>query len=70
MTQTINATAHLTPDTLCAFIGGALATGIQNDVSEHLASCHLCPISIVKSRISIARSTNGHLLQQQFGEPQ
>jgi DNA-directed RNA polymerase specialized sigma24 family protein len=44
MTQTIHATEHLDPNTLCAFIDGELAATNQQEIQEHLAYCHSCTL--------------------------
>jgi hypothetical protein len=44
MTQTIHATQHLDPNTLCAFIDGELATTNQQEIQEHLTYCHPCTL--------------------------
>jgi DNA-directed RNA polymerase specialized sigma24 family protein len=44
MTQTIHATEHFTPYTLCAFIDGELATTNRQETQEHLTYCHPCTL--------------------------
>lgn len=42
MTQTIHATEHFTPDTLCAFIDGELTAWSHRTIQQHLMYCHSC----------------------------
>jgi hypothetical protein len=44
VTQTIHATEHFTPDTLCAFIDGELAAWSHRTIQQHLVYCHSCTV--------------------------
>jgi DNA-directed RNA polymerase specialized sigma24 family protein len=44
VTQTIYATEHFTPDTLCAFIDGELAAWSHRTLQQHLIYCHSCTV--------------------------
>jgi DNA-directed RNA polymerase specialized sigma24 family protein len=44
MTQTIHATEHFTPDTLCAFIDGELAAWSHRAIQQHLMYCRSCTV--------------------------
>ena len=44
MTQTIQATEHFTPYTLCAFIDGELAAWSHRTIQQHLTYCHSCTL--------------------------
>ena len=46
MTQ---ATEHLNPDTLSAFIDGELPDGEQTAIEQHLAGCHSCALSVLSA---------------------
>jgi DNA-directed RNA polymerase specialized sigma24 family protein len=44
MTQSIYATEHFTPYTLCAFIDGELAAWSHRTIQQHLTYCHSCTL--------------------------
>ncbi|MEA2539454.1 MAG: hypothetical protein QOH35_820 [Acidobacteriaceae bacterium] len=46
MTQ---ATEHLSPDTLSAFIDGELTDGEQGSIEQHLAGCHSCALRVLSA---------------------
>ena len=49
MTQTTQATGHLAPDQLNAFIDGELSPGEATEVRQHLADCHACALRVLSA---------------------
>jgi anti-sigma factor RsiW len=47
MTQTIQATGHIEPDQLNAFIDGELNTNESHEIQKHLANCHPCALHVL-----------------------
>ena len=58
MTQTIHATEHFTPYSLCAFIEGELAAWSHRTIQQHLTYCHtstLRALSAAQLKAAIAQ---------------
>jgi DNA-directed RNA polymerase specialized sigma24 family protein len=51
VTQTIHATEHFTPDTLCAFIDGELAAWSHRTIQQHLMYCHSCALRALSATL-------------------
>ncbi len=49
MTYTTEATGHLDPYQLTAFVDGELSPGESNGVQQHLAECHLCALRVLSA---------------------
>ena len=49
MTQTTQATGHLNPDQLSAFIDGELSPRESNGIQQHLADCHPCALRVLSA---------------------
>jgi anti-sigma factor RsiW len=47
MTQTTQATGHINPEQLSAFVDGELSPGESNGVQQHLADCHPCALRVI-----------------------
>jgi len=49
MTRTTQATGHLDPDQLSAFVDGELSAGEAAEVRQHLADCHGCALRVLSA---------------------
>ena len=49
MTQTTQATGHLAPDQLNAFIDGELSSSEAQAIQRHLADCHPCALRVLSA---------------------
>jgi anti-sigma factor RsiW len=59
MTQTTQATGHLDPDQLSAFIDGELSSSETHEIQQHLAVCHQCTLRVLSAtqlKATIART--------------
>jgi anti-sigma factor RsiW len=66
MTQTIQATGHLAPDQLSAFIDGELSSSEAHEVRQHVAECHPCTLRVL-SATQLKAATAG--AAQRFAAP-
>jgi len=66
MTQTTQATGHLDPDQLSAFIDGELSPGEATEVRQHLTDCHSCALRVL-SATQLKAATNR--ATQRFSTP-
>jgi anti-sigma factor RsiW len=61
MTQAIQNTEHVNPDTLSAFIDGELRPGEQQTIEQHLAGCHTCTLRVLSAtRLKAATARAGN----------
>ena len=51
MTETIHATEHLTPETLCAFIDRELDAWGHRTIQQHLMYCHSCTLRALSATL-------------------
>jgi anti-sigma factor RsiW len=49
MTYTTEATGHLDPDQLSAFIDGELSSNESHEIQQHLADCHSCALRVLSA---------------------
>jgi anti-sigma factor RsiW len=66
MTQTTQATGHLEPDQLNAFVDGELSPSESNGVQQHLADCHPCALRVLSAtqlKAATARSAQRFAVQ-------